>query len=286
VAPVSAPAAPPIGARAPWPDRVNVLGVGVSALSIALAVDRFDAWIAAGAREYVCVADVHAVMQSRWDASFRAIHNGAGMVTPDGMPLVWLCRRARGDAVSRVYGPDLLLAVCARSAARGTRHFFYGGAPGIAATLADKLRRRFPGLAVVGTHAPPFRDLRAEEVAETAALINAARPDIVWVGLSTPKQERWMAGFRPLLAAPILVGIGAAFDFHAGAKQQAPRWLQRSGFEWLFRLAMEPRRLWPRYRKVVPAFLWYLALQKLGLRRFPLPDDASGAPNHVDPARP
>jgi N-acetylglucosaminyldiphosphoundecaprenol N-acetyl-beta-D-mannosaminyltransferase len=271
-------------ARAPWPDRVNVLGVGVSALSIPLALSQFDAWIAAGAREYVCVADVHAIMQSRWDEGFRAIHNGAGMVTPDGMPLVWLCRLAGRAAVSRVYGPDLLLATCAHSVARGYRHFLYGAAPGVAAALADTLRARFPGLAIVGTHAPPFHDLSAAEAAETAALIEAARPDVVWVGLSTPKQERWMARFRPLLGAPILVGIGAAFDFHSGTKPQAPFWIQRSGFEWLFRLATEPRRLWPRYRKVVPQFLWYLALQQLRLKRFPLPVDVSGASNHADPA--
>jgi N-acetylglucosaminyldiphosphoundecaprenol N-acetyl-beta-D-mannosaminyltransferase len=272
--------APP---RAPWPDRVNVLGVGVSALSIPLALAQFDGWIAAGAREYVCVADVHAIMQSRWDDGFRAIHNGAGIVTPDGMPLVWLCKLA-GRAVSRVYGPDLLLATCAHSVAaagaRGTRHFFYGGAPCVAETLTDMLRARFPGLQIVGTHTPPFRPLTDAEAGDVAALINRARPDIVWVGLSTPKQERWMAAFRHRLDAPILVGIGAAFDFHSGTKPQAPYWIQRSGFEWLFRLASEPKRLWPRYRKVVPGFLWYLALQKLGLKRFPLPDPVSGVPPH------
>lgn len=278
----TSPAAGTAPPRAPWPDRVNVLGVGVSALSIPLALGRFNDWIAAEAREYVCVADVHAVMQSRWDDGFRAIHNGAGIVTPDGMPLVWLCRLAGRAQVSRVYGPDLLLATCAHSVARGWRHFFYGGAPGVAATLAAHLAARFPGLVVAGTHTPPFRDLSEAEAAEVAASIDAARADIVWVGLSTPKQERWMAAFRPRLAAPILVGIGAAFDFHSGTKPQAPYWIQRSGFEWLFRLASEPRRLWPRYRKVVPAFLWNLALQKLRLKRFPLPA-LTGAQNHDEP---
>jgi N-acetylglucosaminyldiphosphoundecaprenol N-acetyl-beta-D-mannosaminyltransferase len=274
---MNAPVQPAGGARAPWRDRVNILGVGVSALSIPLALGQLDAWIAAGAREYVCVADVHAIVQSRWDESFRAIHNGAGIVSPDGMPLVWLCRLAGRRTVSRVYGPDLLLAVCAHSVTRGYRHFFYGGAPGVAAALADQLSARFPGLAIAGTYAPPFHALSDAETADIAARIEAARPDLLWVGLSTPKQERWMATFRPLLTTPVLIGVGAAFDFHSGAKPQAPFWIQRSGFEWLFRLATEPRRLWPRYRKVVPAFLWYLALQKLGLRRFPLSDDASGA---------
>ncbi len=275
-------AAKPMPARAPWPDRVNVLGVGVSALSIKLALGQFDRWIAGGAREYVCVADVHAIMQSRWDDGFRTIHNGAGIVTPDGMPLVWLCRWAGRAAVSRVYGPDLLLATCAHSVAHGYKHFFYGGAPGVAETLSELLRARFPGLQVVGTHTPPFRALTAEEEAETVARIDAARPDFVWVGLSTPKQERWMAAFRPRLAAPVLIGIGAAFDFHSGTKPQAPFWIQRSGFEWLFRLATEPKRLWPRYRKVVPQFLWYLALQKTGLKRFPLPEPPPGASSNAD----
>jgi N-acetylglucosaminyldiphosphoundecaprenol N-acetyl-beta-D-mannosaminyltransferase len=209
-------------------------------------------------------------MQSRWDPTFRRIHNKAGMVTPDGMPLVWLCRAAGRD-VSRVYGPDLLLAAGAHSVAKGYRHFFYGGAPGIADTLAALLRQKFPGLTVVGTHSPPFRDLAEAEARDVAALINRASPDIVWVGLSTPKQERWMAAFRARLDAPILIGIGAAFDFHSGSKPQAPYWIQRSGFEWLFRVATEPARLWPRYRRVVPGFLWHLALQKAGLRRYDLP---------------
>jgi N-acetylglucosaminyldiphosphoundecaprenol N-acetyl-beta-D-mannosaminyltransferase len=268
--------APP---RAPFPDRVNVLGVGVSALTIPRALAQFDAWIAAGAREYVCVADVHAIMQSRWNADFRAIHNGAGIVTPDGMPLVWLCRAAGRD-VSRVYGPDLLLATCAHSVAKGYRHFFYGGAPGVADTLAALLRERYPGLVVAGTHTPPFRALTDAEARAVSARINQARPDVVWVGLSTPKQERWMAAFRSRLDAPIMIGIGAAFDFHSGSKPQAPYWIQRSGFEWLFRLLSEPKRLWPRYRKVVPGFLWHLALQKSRLRRYDLPDRSSGASLH------
>ena len=267
---VSSPGARMAPARAPFPDRVNVLGVGVSALTIERALAQFDAWIAGGAREFVCIADAHAIMQSRWNDDFRAIHNGAGVVSPDGMPLVWLCRAAR-RSVSRVYGPDLLLATAAHSVGKRYKHFFYGGAPGVADTLAAMLRQKFPDLAVVGTHSPPFRDLTEAEAQDVAALINRARPDIVWVGLSTPKQERWMAGFRARLDAPILIGIGAAFDFHSGSKPQAPYWIQRSGFEWLFRLATEPARLWPRYRRVVPGFLWHLALQKSGIRRYDLP---------------
>jgi N-acetylglucosaminyldiphosphoundecaprenol N-acetyl-beta-D-mannosaminyltransferase len=194
------------------------------------------------------------------------------MVTPDGMPIVWLCRLAGRPHVARVYGPDLLVATCAHSIDRGYRHFFYGGAPGVADVLAAKMREHFPGLAIAGTHSPPFRPLTEAEAIDTAARINDTSPDFVWVGLSTPTQERWMADFRGRLRASVLIGIGAAFDFHSGAKQQAPVWVQRSGFEWLFRLGTEPRRLWPRYRRVIPQFLYYLTLQKLGLRRFPLPD--------------
>jgi N-acetylglucosaminyldiphosphoundecaprenol N-acetyl-beta-D-mannosaminyltransferase len=265
-------------APARWPERVNVVGVGISAVSIPRALAQFDRWIASKARTYVCVADVHSVMQGRWNEDFRAIQNNAGMVTPDGMPLVWLCRAAGHPNVSRVYGPDLLLATAEHSQAPGYRHFFYGGAPGIAERLAERLAARFPGLAIAGYYCPPFRELSASEMREVAARINAAQPHFVWVGLSTPKQERFMSAMRPLLTAPILLGIGAAFDFHSGAKQQAPRLIQRSGFEWLFRLATEPKRLWPRYRKVIPGFLYQLALQKLRLRAFPLAD---GAPSEA-----
>lgn len=253
-----------------WFDRVNILGVGVSAITIPNALAQFDRWIAAGARQYVCVADVHAIMQSRWSEDFRRIHNGAGMVTPDGMPLVWLARRQNGVEVDRVYGPDLLMRTAEHSVAKGYRHFFFGGGPGVAETLAARLEERFPGLQVAGTYMPPFRPTTPEEDDEIVRVIDAARPDFVWVGLSTPKQEHWMAKFRPRLQAPIFLGIGAAFDFHSGSKPQAPKFVQRSGFEWLFRLATEPKRLWPRYRRVVPGFLYLLARERLGLQKFPL----------------
>ncbi|MDB5361067.1 MAG: glycosyl transferase, WecB/TagA/CpsF family [Rhodospirillales bacterium] len=253
-----------------WTDRANILGVGVSAITIPRALRQFEQWITTGARQYVCVADVHAIMQSRWSEEFRRIHNGAGMVTPDGMPLVRLAQLARVGEVDRVYGPDLLMEACAFSVARGYRHFFLGGGPGVAEELERRMARRFPGLQIAGSHMPPFRPTTLEEDAEVARIINEARPDFVWVGLSTPKQEYWMAKFRPNLDAAILLGIGAAFDFHSGNKPQAPKLIQRSGFEWLFRLATEPRRLWPRYRRVIPQFLYLIARQKLGLEKFPI----------------
>ena len=256
--------------------RVNVLGVGVSAVSMAQALDAIDKWIRTREPHYICVTGVHGVIESQRDPVLRRIHNAAGLVTPDGMPLVWLGRAGGFRHVERVYGPDLMLAVCERSLTRGYRHFLYGGAEGVPELLADRLRERFPGLQVVGVYSPPFRPLTSEEDAALCRMVDDARPDIVWVGLSTPKQERWMAAHVGRLSAPVLVGVGAAFDFHAGLKRQAPRWMQRSGLEWLFRLLTEPRRLWRRYLLNNPLFVWYVALQMLGLRRIPL-DGSPGA---------
>ncbi len=262
------PRIPPSAGAERWPRRANILGVGVSALNMDAALETFDFWIASNARQYVCVADVHSIMQGQWQASHRAILNNSGMVTPDGMPLVWLCQAEFGPSVGRVYGPDLLIAACQHSIGGGLRHFFYGGGPGVAEKLASALQQRIPGLEVCGSYSPPFRPLSSDEESEVAAMINAAKPHFLWVGLSTPKQEQWMAIMRDRLESPVLIGIGAAFDFHAGAKPQAPRYIQRSGFEWLFRLITEPRRLWPRYRKVIPGFIGRIILQKTGLARF------------------
>ena len=242
------------------PERFDILGVPVSALTRASAVETIDGWIQNRSAQYVCVTGVHGVMESQRDEELRRIHEGAGMVTPDGMPLVWIAHARRLSWVERVYGPDLMLDCCSAGLDRGYRHFFYGGADGIATRLADRLCGRFPGLIVAGTYTPPFRDLTEAESTALAARINEAGADIVWVGLSTPKQERWMAAHRRLLTAPVLVGVGAAFDFHAGVKPQAPRWMQRSGLEWSFRLATEPRRLWKRYAVNNSTFLWKLSV--------------------------
>lgn len=251
------------------PARVNVLGVGVSLINMNRALDQIDEWIRVGERTYVCVTSVHGVMECQRSDELRTIVNHAGMVTPDGMPLVWL-GRAKDKEVKRVYGPDLLLAELSWSAKSGHSHFFYGGGPGVAARLASQMQKRFEGLKVAGTMEPPFAPLDKLATAETAAEINQAKPDIVWVGISTPKQERWMAAMRPQLKAPVLIGVGAAFDFHSGLVRQAPPWIQRSGLEWLFRLITEPRRLWRRYLVNNPWFVWSLALQRLGLRQYEL----------------
>ncbi|GIW26208.1 WecB/TagA/CpsF family glycosyltransferase [Meiothermus sp.] len=250
--------------------RTNVLGVGISAINIPMALEILDAWIRQRHHTYVCVTGVHGVMESQADPELRKIHNQAGLVTPDGMPMVWLSRLAGHKHVDRVYGPDLMLAVCQASLQKGYRHFFYGGNEGVPELLRDKLQEKFPGLQVVGTYSPPFRPLTPEEDAAIVARINAARPDIVWVGLSTPKQERWMAAHLGKVQAPVMVGVGAAFDFHAGLKPQAPRWMQQSGMEWFFRMVTEPKRLARRYLHNNPRFVVAVLMQLLGLRRYHL----------------
>ncbi len=249
------------------PPRVDILGVDVSAINMAMALGIIEGWIARRESHYVCVTGVHGVMESQRDGALRRIHNQAGLVTPDGMPLVWLSRLKGFRHVDRVYGPDLMLALCERSAATGYRHFFYGGAAGVPQQLADVLQKRFPGLRVVGTYSPPFRPLSPEEDEQVVRMINAADPDIVWVGLGSPKQEYWMAEHRARLAAPVLIGVGAAFDFLTGRKPQAPCWMQRAGLEWLFRLLTEPRRLWRRYLINNPLFVALVVLEAVGLRK-------------------
>ena len=249
-------------------ERVDVLGVHVSAINMPLALETIEDWIARRERHYVCVTGVHGIMESQQDESLRRIHNAAGLVTPDGMPLVWVSRLKGQRHVNRVYGPDLMLALCERSVVKGYRHYLYGGMEGVPERLAANLQIRFPDLQIVGTYSPRFGPINDEDDAEITHMINDAAPDIVWVGLSTPKQERWMAAHTDRLTAPVLIGVGAACDFHAGLKKQAPRWMQRSGLEWLFRLVSEPSRLWKRYLINNPKFIFNIALQLTGLRRY------------------
>jgi N-acetylglucosaminyldiphosphoundecaprenol N-acetyl-beta-D-mannosaminyltransferase len=235
--------------------RFDVLGVHVSAVDMETALAEITRWIEERRSHYVCVTGVHGVMESQRDEALRLIHNRSGLTTPDGMPMVWAGRWAGFSGVRRVYGPDLMVALSARAAERGWRCYFFGGKEGIADRTASHLTHSFPHLSVAGTHSPPFRPLSEVEDAEVVARINASDADIVWVGLSTPKQERWMAAHLGRLTAPVLIGVGAAFDIHAGAVRQAPRWMQRSGLEWLFRLGTEPRRLARRYLTNNPLFV-------------------------------
>ncbi len=252
--------------------RVNILGVGVSAVNMAQALSLIASWIAAQRPNYVCVSNVHSIMSCQKDAELRTIHNRVGLVTPDGMPLVWLSRRAGYRHVERVYGPDLLLALCAYGLPHGYRHFFYGGGIGVAQRLAERLQARFPGLQVAGAFTPPFGTLSAAEDDRITRLLAHSGAHIIWVGLGMPKQERWMAAHTALLPQ-VLIGVGAAFDFHSGMKKQAPLWMQRYGLEWLFRLLSEPRRLWRRYLTTIPLFIALIAAQQLGLRRYQLSDE-------------
>lgn len=252
------------------PTRFNVLGVSVSALTLAHARDLVVGARGQKHRGYICACTVHMVGEARRDAAYRRLLNESWLTTPDGMPLVWLAHHHGHREVTRVYGPDLLLAVCDAGRATGLRHFFYGGAPGVAETLRDRLTARFPGLEVVGTHTPPYRPLTPGEFTQLQAAIATARPDVIWVGLGTPKQDRFMAAHWRELDAGVLIGVGAAFDFHSGRVRQAPRWMQRSGLEWLFRLGTEPRRLAARYLVHNPMFVLRAFAQLTGLKKYPL----------------
>jgi N-acetylglucosaminyldiphosphoundecaprenol N-acetyl-beta-D-mannosaminyltransferase len=248
------------------PARYNVLGVGISALTLAQTRDLILSVRGSLRRGYVCLATAHGLTAAGTDPELRRIYNESLLTTPDGMPLVWL----GPPGVERVYGPDLMLAVCAAGRTAGLRHYLCGGVPGVAEELRARLTSRFPGLEIVGTYTPPFRPLDAGETAAWRADVAQVRPDVIWVGLSSPKQEKFMARHWQTLDAGVLIGVGAAFDFHAGRVRQAPRWIQRSGLEWLFRLCTEPRRLGPRYLKVTPLFAWRALAQRTGLRRYPL----------------
>ncbi|SFA77239.1 N-acetylglucosaminyldiphosphoundecaprenol N-acetyl-beta-D-mannosaminyltransferase [Rhizobium sp. NFR07] len=251
----------------------NVLGVRVSAVNLESATGLIQQAIEDGKREYVCVRDAHGVVRCQNDAKLRSIHNRAFLVTPDGMPLVWALKHAGHLESDRVYGPDLMLSVFDTGREKGVRHFFYGATATTLDQLRDRLLAKFPDAQIVGSYSPPFRELTLQEEVEAADLINRSGADIVWVGLSSPKQELWMARMRDRLEPSMLIGVGAAVDFHAGLKRQAPKIIQRSGFEWAFRLLCEPRRLWRRYAVVVPTFISLTLLQRLGLRKFPIEDE-------------
>jgi N-acetylglucosaminyldiphosphoundecaprenol N-acetyl-beta-D-mannosaminyltransferase len=257
------------------PLRANVLGVGISRVNLTSAVATMAGWLERGEYGYVCIRDAHGVVLSQQDEEFRRIHNDAGMVTPDGMPLVWFCRALGFREVDRVYGPDLMCAVLADPELRARRHFLLGGAPGVAESLATALDRRYPGFNVVGTYAPPPEATQTGVDPRAISALADARADFVWVGLGSPKQERWMARHAPHVTAAAMIGVGAAFDFLSGRKAQAPRWIRSSGLEWIFRLLTEPKRLAGRYLRTVPAFIGLALLAAIGARRFSLDDSRS-----------
>jgi N-acetylglucosaminyldiphosphoundecaprenol N-acetyl-beta-D-mannosaminyltransferase len=245
-----------------------VLGIPLAVSDYEQVIAWMQAMIDAGARGYVTAAAVNLVMSAHEDERVRVAVLGATLVVPDGQPLVWALRALGQPHATRVYGPDLMLAFCEHAAANGTPIYLYGGrTPEALELLEARLSKRFPGLTIAGGYSPPFRELDASERERIAAEIDASGAAVVWVGVGQPKQERWMHEMRELLAAPLLVGVGAAFDFHAGLVSQAPAWMQKRGLEWLYRLAREPRRLWRRYLRYNPLFVLAFARQYVRHRR-------------------
>ncbi len=235
---------------------IEVLGVPITLTNYRQVLDWIDDAIAAGHHGYICVAPVHLVMLAQDDPKLAEAVRGADFVVPDGQPLVWSVTALGGKGASRVYGPDLMIETCRRASETGTTMYLFGGRDAASLELLQTtLRARFPGLRIVGAEAVPFRPATAEEEAASIEKINASGAEIVWVGTGQPRQELWMARMRSLLNAPILVGVGAAFDFHAGLVPQAPTIMQEAGLEWLFRLVQEPRRLWRRYLIYNPRFI-------------------------------
>lgn len=259
-----------VGAERP-PPRVNILGVGAMPLDLGKATATLERWRIERQRKYVCLISVHGLVMAQHDPAIRDALNRSSMAAEDGMPLVWWSRLSGFGHARRVCGSDLLDAVCAYGLARGYRHYFYGASPEVLGLLTDRLERRHPGLIVAGYRAPPFRPQSAEEDAEDIVTINETRPDFVWIGLGMPKQEKWMVEHLGKINATALIGIGAAFDFHAGTKPRAPIWMQRSGLEWLFRLMTEPRRLAHRYLIDNALFVGYLLGQITGFKNY-VPD--------------
>jgi N-acetylglucosaminyldiphosphoundecaprenol N-acetyl-beta-D-mannosaminyltransferase len=257
---VPAPAAP--SATDVRPATAEILGVPLALTDYERTMDWMDAVVAERTPAYLSAAAVHLVMVAQEDEPTRAAVEEASLVVPDGQPLVWALR-SLGHEASRVYGPDLMAKYCERSAKTGVRMYLYGGRnQGALVELALRLRRRYPGLQIVGGYSPPFRPLDDDEQQWVIDDINRSKADVVWVGIGQPKQEIWMREYRDRLEAPMLVGVGAAFDFHAGLVPQAPSWMQNVGLEWVYRLSKEPRRLWRRYARYNPRFVAGFARQK------------------------
>ncbi|MGA7854602.1 MAG: WecB/TagA/CpsF family glycosyltransferase [Candidatus Acidiferrales bacterium] len=245
----------------------NVLGVPVHCVRMSDVIAEMESWIASRyLTRYIAITGMHGVSESRKDSRFREILKSASLVVPDGMPLVWLARWHGHPISQRVCGSDLMEEFCKQTGSR-YRHFFYGGAPGVADDLAQSLRDRH-NIAIAGTYTPPFRPLTDEEEKDVAARVQKAAPDVLWIGLSTPKQERWMYEHRDKFLVPVMLGVGAAFDFNSGKLQRAPSWMGNTGLEWLFRLLLEPKRLWKRYLVTIPSAVWSVSLEMFHLKKY------------------
>jgi N-acetylglucosaminyldiphosphoundecaprenol N-acetyl-beta-D-mannosaminyltransferase len=253
--------------------RINVLGVGISAITPDRALQSIADWVESGERHYVCVCAVHTVMECQRDPELRGMVNRASLAVPDGMPLVWISHLKGQPHVRRVYGPDLMLSFCELAARRGYTNYLLGGTVGQPELLSRRLVERFPSLLIVGGTATPARPISRVENEQIIAAINDAGPDVVWVGMGTGYQERWIAENRHRLGVPVLIGVGAAFDMHSRKVHQAPAWMQRSGLEWFFRLLQEPLRLWRRYLLGNPSFVYRLVMQQMGFHDYPEPEE-------------
>ena len=250
------------------PEKQRVVGVHISRTSYGEVVDLCQSWAIerrlkpAEIARYVCVTSVHGVIMAQDDPEMARILNEADVATPDGMPIVWALRSFGHKQQQRVYGPTLMVEVCRKAAKSGMRIFLYGGCPNTLTSLTKNLSARFPELQIAGVYCPPFRPLTDEENREVEQQIRESDADLVFVGISTPKQEKWMYTHRRSFPGVTMIGVGAAFDFLSGKTKQAPNWMQRTGMEWLFRLIMEPGRLWRRYLLITPRFLPLWALQR------------------------
>jgi N-acetylglucosaminyldiphosphoundecaprenol N-acetyl-beta-D-mannosaminyltransferase len=256
-------------------DRVNVLGVEISATNVHNSLATIEGLIVRGERCFICVTGVHGVMESQKDEALKAIHNHSGLTVPDGMPLVWAGRIYGYSDIGRVYGPDLMLEVCRASVKKGFTHFLYGGDEGVAEKLKNNLEQKFPGIQIVGVYTPPFRPLNIEEEEDLKNQVAILKPDFFWAGLSTPKQERFMAEYISKLDTKVMIGVGAAFDYHTGRVIDSPDWMKKIGMQWFHRLCQNPRRLWKRYLINNPIFIGKFLKQlykdrKLILRRYRL----------------
>jgi len=233
----------------------DVLGISVDAVNMETALDRLDLLLDSQEHCYVCVASAHGIVESQHDDLLAQTYRGAAMTVPDGMPLVWIGRKQGHRYMERVPGPDLMLEVFRRKRFSNRTHFFYGGKPGVAEELRERFQREYPHAKVVGTFTPPFRELLAEEEVELATMLAQLKPNFLWVGIGCPKQELFMRRYGGLLNAQMMIGVGAAFDYHTGRISDSPKWVKQSGLQWLHRLIQDPRRLWRRYGVIVPVFL-------------------------------
>lgn len=254
-------------------NRVNILGVGITPLDLPSAVSRVFSLLDSGARGYICATGMHGIMEAQNDPALCDIQNNSLITTPDGIPTVWLGRLDGYRAMRQVRGPDLMLQVCKASSVLGTRHFLYGGKPGVANLLRNILEIRYPGINIVGTYSPPFRPLTPDEDSDLCCRIERLKPDILWCGISTPKQERFMAQYIHTLPVQLMIGVGAAFDLNAGLLKDSPVWVRKCGLQWAHRLMQEPRRLWRRYLLNIPWFLYLCVLQRTHLRYYNLPPE-------------